>query len=163
MQTMFAPWRMQYILGEPGEGCVFCRAFAGQDDRETLVVHREAEAFVLMNRFPYNSGHVMVIPARHAGDPAELSPAEWAALGVLLRRTVAVVSQTLQAQGCNLGMNLGRVAGAGIADHLHFHVVPRWNGDTNYMPVLADTKIVSEALEQTWDKLRQAFQAGVGL
>ena len=159
MKPIWAPWRMAYILSEPVEGCVFCDAFGAEDDERTLVVYREPRAFVIMNRYPYNGGHVMVIPARHVSSPEALPPEDWAATTDLLRRTVGVVTRTLKADGANVGMNLGLVAGAGIADHIHFHVVPRWNGDTNFMPVIGDAKVVSEALEATWAKLRDAFRA----
>jgi ATP adenylyltransferase len=158
MQQLWAPWRMTYVVSEPEPGCVLCNAWAGEHDDRTLLVHREADAFVLMNRFPYNGGHVMVIPRRHVGNPADLPAAEWAALFDLVRRTTLVVSRALKTHGLNVGMNLGRTAGAGIDEHLHVHVVPRWNGDTNFMPVLADTKVVSEALEATWARLRNAFR-----
>jgi len=163
MERLWAPWRQAYILSDPPVGCVFCAAWEAPDDREPLVVHRESQAFVLMNRFPYNGGHVLVIPARHAARPADLTPGEWAALTDLLGRTTTIVIDALRAQGANVGMNLGRTAGAGIADHLHFHVVPRWEGDTNFMPLLGDVKVVSEHLVSTWEKLREAFgRVGAG-
>jgi ATP adenylyltransferase len=163
MDQMWAPWRMAYILSEPVEGCVFCDAFASEDDARTLVVHREAHAFVIMNRYPYNGGHVMVIPARHVSSLEALPPEAWAALTDLLRRAVGIITRALKADGANVGMNLGLAGGAGIADHIHFHVVPRWSGDTNFMPVIGDVKVVSEALEATWAKLRDAFRAEEGV
>lgn len=159
MQQLWAPWRLSYVVSEPAPGCVFCNALASDRDDLSLLVHREREAFVLMNRYPYNGGHVLIIPRRHVGSPADLPADEWASLFDLVRRSTLVVARTLKAHGTNVGMNLGRVAGAGIEDHLHVHLVPRWNGDTNFMPVLGDTKVVSEALEATWEKLRDAFRA----
>ncbi len=161
MERSWAPWRREYILSDPPEGCVFCHAWAADPakDKELLVVHREQDAFVLMNRYPYNGGHVLVIPSQHVGDPADLSPEAWARLSDLLRRTTITVTRALKAQGANVGMNLGQVAGAGITDHLHFHVVPRWNGDTNFMPVLGDVKVISEHRTTSWAPLKAAFEA----
>lgn len=159
MERSWAPWRREYILSDPPEGCVFCHAWdaAPEKDEDLLVVWREEDAFVLMNRYPYNGGHVLVIPSRHVGDPVELDPQAWVRLTDLLRRTAIIVTKALSAEGANIGMNLGQVAGAGITDHLHFHVVPRWNGDTNFMPVVGDTKVISEALTTSWAVLKKAF------
>lgn len=162
MQQLWAPWRLSYVVAEPAPGCVFCNALASERDDETLLVHREPAAFVLMNRFPYSGGHVLVIPRRHVGSPAELPAEEWSGLFDLVRRSTIVIARTLKTHGTNVGMNLGRAAGAGIEAHLHVHIVPRWNGDTNFMPVLSDTKVVSEALTATWSKLREAFRAEAG-
>ncbi len=160
MERSWAPWRREHILSDPPEGCVFCHAWsaAPEEDERLLVVHRDQDAFVLMNRFPYNGGHVLVIPAKHVGDPADLDPESWRRLTELLRRTTITVARAYSAEGVNVGMNLGQVAGAGITDHLHFHVVPRWNGDTNFMPVLGDVKVISEHLTTSWSVLRDAFR-----
>jgi ATP adenylyltransferase len=165
MERSWAPWRREYILSDPPEGCVFCHAWSASPERDEdlLVVWREADAFVLMNRYPYNGGHVLVIPSAHVGDPADLDAAAWARLTDLLRRTTILVTEALSAQGANVGMNLGSVAGAGITDHLHFHVVPRWNGDTNFMPVVGETKVISESLVTSWRTLKKAFESQNGL
>lgn len=162
MQTLWAPWRMDYILGEQPPGCIFCRFPAEPNDRENLVLGRTAHSFVMLNRFPYNNGHLMVIPRRHADDFAALPDDEFDDLQRLLRRSVGVLAGLLRPEGFNVGMNLGRIAGAGIADHLHHHVVPRWGGDTNFMPVLAETKVMVDHLANSFDRLRPAFDAALG-
>ena len=160
MERLWAPWRMAYITQEPGPGCLFGRAIADPNDPDSeLVVWRPDDAIVMLNKFPYNPGHVMVAPAAHKGDLADLDDAESATLMRALGRTIQVLREALKPEGFNVGANLGRVAGAGIPDHVHFHVVPRWNGDTNFMPVLSEVKVVNEHLQQTAEKLRQAFSS----
>ena len=153
---------MEYVGAEPEPGCLFCRVLAApaSQDAANLVVWRPPGALVLLNRFPYNSGHVMVAPAAHQGSPELLSEADAVALHRALGRTLDVLRQELRPQGFNLGANLGRTSGAGIPDHYHLHVVPRWDGDTNFMPVLAAVKVVNEHLQTTAEKLRKAFSAG---
>ncbi|TMD16930.1 MAG: HIT domain-containing protein [Chloroflexi bacterium] len=158
MERLWAPWRMTYINEDPRPGCLFCRARNDPDDPDSdLVVWRPEGAVVLLNKFPYNPGHVMVAPAVHKGDLADLDDAESSALMSALRTTLRVLRATLEPEGFNVGANLGRAAGAGIPDHVHLHVVPRWNGDTNFMPVISEVKIVNEHLKQTAEKLRPAF------
>ena len=157
MEHLYAPWRMEYIGGEPEPGCLFCRALA--DPKADLVVDRPPGALLLLNKFPYNSGHVLVAPAAHKGDLTDLDMQETAQLMAAVQLTLRVLRQELRPEGFNVGVNLGRVAGAGVPDHVHFHVVPRWNGDTNFMPVLAEVKVVNEHLTRTAEKLRQAFAA----
>ncbi|HET6440084.1 MAG TPA: HIT domain-containing protein [Anaeromyxobacter sp.] len=159
-QPLWAPWRMEYIRSEKPSGCLFCRfaAGGGEEDRANLVVHRSAHAFACLNRFPYNSGHLMVIPKAHGGDPVALGPEAWADLQQELRRAIHVLSSVYRPEGMNVGMNLGQFAGAGILDHLHWHLVPRWAGDNNFMPVLTDTRVVIEALDQAWARLTGAFE-----
>lgn len=153
---------MEYIGGEQPPGCLFCRILAAplQDDESNLLVARLPGALVVLNRFPYNSGHVMVAPTIHHGDLAKLFPDQASALMNALQRTLRLLRQVLEPDGFNVGLNLGQVAGAGIPDHVHVHVVPRWSGDTNFMPVLAETKVVNEHLAATWRKLHDAFGAG---
>ena len=151
---------MAFIGAEPEPGCLFCRVLGEPGrDVENLVVARPEGALVMLNKFPYNSGHLLVAPARHAGALAELPAAEAAQLMEALRGAVALVERVLAPDAFNVGANLGRAAGAGIPDHLHFHAVPRWNGDTNFMPVLGDTKVINEHLEATAAKLRAALDA----
>ena len=151
---------MAYITQEPRPGCLFCRAVADPNDPDSeLVVWRPDGAIVMLNKFPYNPGHVMVAPAAHKGDLADLDDAESATLMRALRRTIDVLREALKPEGFNVGANIGRVAGAGIPDHVHLHVVPRWNGDTNFMPVLSEVKVVNEHLLQTAEKLRLAFSS----
>lgn len=160
MERLWAPWRMQYIAGEQRPGCLFCRVFEHPDDKDAeLVVWRPEGAIVMLNRFPYNSGHLMVAPVAHKGSLEELDPESANQLMQAVQTTIAVLRKEMNPEGFNVGVNIGRAAGAGIPDHVHFHVVPRWNGDTNFMPVLDDVKVINEALTQTAEKLRQAFAA----
>lgn len=158
MERLWAPWRMEYINQDPRPGCLFCRARNEPNDPDAeLVVWRPEGATVLLNKFPYNPGHVMVAPAAHKADLTDLDDAETAALMRAVRTTITVLRGELKPEGFNVGANLGRVAGAGIPDHVHIHVVPRWNGDTNFMPVISEVKVVNEHLKQTAEKLRAAF------
>ncbi|HEY7691172.1 MAG TPA: HIT domain-containing protein [Gaiellaceae bacterium] len=158
-RQLWAPWRLEYIQSaDEIEGCVFCRAATGPDE-EMLVVHRGETAFVLLNRFPYSSGHLMVAPYRHTGDFAGLTDAETLEAHRLAAKGMAALAGTFAPEGYNVGWNLGRIAGAGIVDHVHLHVVPRWSGDTNFMPVLADVKVLPEHLSETRAKLAAAWPA----
>ena len=158
MERLWAPWRMTYINEEPRPGCLFCRALNDPADPDAeLVVWRPEGGLVLLNKFPYNPGHVMVAPAAHKAGLEDLDSPESAALMSTLGRTISVLRQELKPEGFNVGANIGRVAGAGIPDHVHLHVVPRWNGDTNFMPVLSEVKVVNEHLVATAEKLRRAF------
>ena len=163
-QPLWAPWRMEFIRSEKPKGCIFCDfpAAPEAEDRKNLIVHRSPHAFVILNRFPYNSGHLMVVPRLHGADLDALPPEAWAGLQALLRETAAVLRTTYRPEGINLGMNLGRAGGAGIVDHLHWHLVPRWIGDNNFMPVLADTRVMVEHLDTTWEKVRAGFAARPG-
>lgn len=158
MDYLWTPWRYQYITtsGEPGE-CVFCVAGRAGDDRGHFVVHRAAHNFVIMNRFPYTSGHVMVVPYAHVANLEDLPGETLAELAVLSQRSARHLREIYRAEGLNLGMNVGKSAGAGIAGHLHMHVLPRWTGDTNFMTSIGETRVLPETLEQTWEKLRAAF------
>ena len=159
MKQLWAPWRLEYVAAaDEQEGCIFCLAEEG-DDEERLVVRRGERAFVLLNKFPYTSGHLMVAPRRHVGDVADLTDDEVLELHRLAAQGLAALAETFAPQGYNLGWNLGRIAGAGIVDHVHMHVVPRWAGDTNFMPVLADVKVLPEALADTRRKLAAAWPA----
>jgi len=161
-KPLWAPWRMEYILAPKRDGCIFCDFPAEQGeeaDRRNLVAHRSAHAFTILNRFPYNSGHVMVVPRAHVDRLEDLSAEAWADLNEELRRAMAVLRSVYRPQGFNAGMNLGEVAGAGIKEHLHWHVVPRWGGDTNFMPVLADAKVIGEHLDEAWVRIRKGFEA----
>jgi ATP adenylyltransferase len=154
-KQLWAPWRLEYIQSADEQpGCVFCNAQAAEDG---LVVHRGNHAFALLNRFPYASGHFMVAPYRHVGDFAELSDEEVLEIHRLAADGMRALSELYKPEGSNLGWNLGRVAGAGVVDHVHLHVVPRWAADTNFMPVLADVKVMPEHLETTREKLSEAW------
>ena len=162
MERLWAPWRMQFIeeLRDRGSGCVFCelhREAEGGEDRDRLVLHRAGKCYVLMNRFPYNNGHLMVAPYRHIAGMHEMTDDERLEMMKLSDRAIAALRSVARPDGFNLGVNLGRVAGAGLETHLHLHVVPRWNGDTNFMPVVGCTKIVPQALEELGEQLRAAL------
>ncbi len=163
MDRLYAPWRMAYIdqpdkdHPQDGSGCIFCDKAAQRDDDRNLVVQRGQYAFVLLNLFPYNNGHLMVAPYRHTARLDDLDDAATLELLTLAKQAQAALDRAFHPQGYNLGMNIGTVAGAGIADHLHLHVVPRWNGDTNFMPVLADVKVLPDALESSARKVREAW------
>lgn len=159
MQTLWAPWRMEYINQEKPTGCIFCLFPAESKDRENLVLGRSAHAFAMLNKFPYNSGHLMVIPRRHVSDLSMLPEEEFADLQGLLRSAVGVLLDVYKPEGMNVGMNLGRIAGAGIDQHLHWHCVPRWGGDTNFMPVIGETKVMVEHLQGAFERLRPKFDA----
>ena len=153
MERLWAPWRLEYVQSaDEADGCIFCRAAEG-DDEEQLVVHRGERAFVLLNRFPYASGHLLVAPYRHGVNFPELDDAEALEVHRLGAQGLVALGAVYQPEGFNLGWNLGRVAGAGIVDHGHLHVVPRWGGDTNFMPVLADVKVIPEHLTATRERL----------
>ena len=156
-KQLWAPWRLESMqAADEQDGCVFCLAQAG-DDEESLVVHRGQRAFVLLNKFPYASGHLMVAPFRHVGDFGELEDEEALEIHRLASQGIAALAETFAPQGYNLGWNLGRIAGAGVVDHVHLHLVPRWAGDTNFMPVLADVKVLPEHLVETRGKLAAAW------
>lgn len=158
MKRLFAPWRGEYIRGSINEsGCIFCEKPKEQKDRENLILYRDKLVFVIMNKFPYNSGHIMVVPFKHTADMSELTDEEMVRLFRLTDYSIRILKKRLNAQGINVGMNLGRVAGAGVDQHLHIHIVPRYNGDTNFMPILAEIKVVSEHLERTYDDLLTEF------
>ena len=162
LERLWSPWRMTYIRGaaaaEAG-GCLFCRVARAHADRANLVLARRGHALLMLNRYPYNPAHLMVAVARHVATLSELRPAEqsdWMALTVLAERALAA---EYRPDGLNLGINLGRVAGAGFPGHLHQHLVPRWNGDTNFMPTVAGTRVLPESLGRTWARLRRAIAA----
>jgi ATP adenylyltransferase len=147
---------MSYVgAGGPPPGCVFCSALAAADDRKHLVLRRAPHAFLILNAYPYAPGHLMAVVNRHVGALAETGPDEIAGAMELVRHAIAVLSVEYRAEGFNVGLNQGRVAGAGIADHLHVHVVPRWNGDTNFMTAVAEARVLPEALTATYDRLRE--------
>jgi len=159
-EILWAPWRMKYILSAKEgkeKGCIFCTRYPQDDDKNNLILYRGETAFVIMNRFPYNNGHVMIVPYRHSGDIHDLSDEEKLEMMDITQLCLKVLDEVMQPHGYNIGMNLGRVSGAGVLDHLHSHIVPRWNGDTNFMPVIGNTKVISEALDKSYDKLKIVF------
>ena len=160
MKFLWAPWRMDYILEKKEVGCLFCRKIAERQDRANLILHRGEYGFVMMNKFPYNNGHLMVVPYRHCLDFETLCGREVIDIFNLLGVATRVLRDRLHAQGFNVGINIGKEGGAG-EDHLHVHVVPRGVGDTNFMPILGETKVIPEYLEKTYQILRPAFGKGL--
>ena len=159
MERLWAPWRLEYVQSaDKQDGCIFCHAAEG-DDEEHLVVHRGEQAFVLLNKFPYSSGHLLVAPYRHGVNFDGLDDGEIVAIHRLGAQGLDALHTVYEPDGFNLGWNLGRAAGAGILDHVHLHVVPRWAGDTNFMPVLADVKVIPEHLVATRARLAAAWPA----
>jgi ATP adenylyltransferase len=158
MDRLWTPWRLAYVTeaSTPSSDCIFCDALR-QIDREPLVVHRGRGVFVILNKFPYNNGHLMVVPHRHAGRLSELDADELSELMTLTRDAERVLHDLYGPHGFNMGLNLGKPAGAGVLDHLHMHVVPRWNGDTNFMTVVGETRVLPEELAATADRVRAAF------
>lgn len=153
MKRLWAPWRMEYILADKRDECFLCHAATDENDRQNLLLKRGSDGAIVLNRFPYSNGHLMVFPYRHLADLHGLSSDEKLELMDLLDLSVEVLRQTINPDGFNIGVNLGEAAGAGLADHLHIHVVPRWNGDTNFMPVLDDTRVIPQSLLDMWDQL----------
>jgi ATP adenylyltransferase len=156
MQVLWAPWRMTYVGAPKAPGCIFCAALTTADARASLVLTQQP-AIVMLNRFPYISGHLMVAPRRHVADLGALPADEFQTLMDVMQRTATRLRDALHAEGMNIGINLGAAAGAGVTDHLHWHLVPRWNGDTNFMPLLAEVRVIPEHLEATYDTLRPLF------
>lgn len=154
MDKIFAPWRMEYIKGEKPEGCVFCQCSVRCDD---YVIYEGKTCFVMMNRYPYVSGHLMIIPVRHIGKIEDLTGEEKSEIFDLLDIAVNVLKEAMNPDGFNIGMNLGKAAGAGIEEHVHVHVIPRWEGDTNFMSVVNDVRVIPEDVQKTAAKLAPLF------
>jgi ATP adenylyltransferase len=163
MDSLWAPWRQAYITTTPpaaGGACFICEGLAADKDRDNLIALRTPHTVVLLNRFPYNNGHLLVAPLSHKGRLQELSPKEMLEIQETLRRLVMTLDELMHPEGYNIGVNLGRVAGAGLPGHLHWHLVPRWNGDTNFMPVLSDAKVISQSLDSLYDLLVGHLSSG---
>ena len=162
MERLWAPWRMDYIRADADGVCFLCEAArrdpSGDRDRESLVLARGAKSFVIMNRYPYNNGHLLVAPFRHEGEFGRIEDDELREMMRFLQAADGILRSEMRAEGVNVGLNLGRAAGAGLLDHLHFHIVPRWTGDTNFMPVVADTHTIPQALDELWEGLQPRFE-----
>jgi ATP adenylyltransferase len=158
MKVLWAPWRMGYVLSnDKDNGCIFCPGGDRNKDRERLILSLGPNTVVLMNRYPYNNGHLLVAPVKHASELEQLNNKESLDLLGMVRRSVEILKKVMNPEGFNVGLNLGRVAGAGVEEHLHFHIVPRWNGDTNFMTVLGDVRVIPEHLKETYRKLLPYF------
>jgi ATP adenylyltransferase len=162
MENLWAPWRIEYILGKREPYCIFCPEGGGHSDEERLILHRGQRVMVMMNKYPYNNGHLLVAPWRHVSSLQNLQDQEMLELMRWVTRCTAVLTTVMRPDGFNIGLNLGAEAGAGIEGHLHFHVVPRWRGDTNFMTVLAEVRSIPEHLQQTYVKLLAHFREGDG-
>ena len=158
MENLWAPWRMEYILGKREPYCIFCPEGNGHTDEERLILHRGRLVMVMMNKFPYNNGHLLVAPWRHVAHLEELVGEEMTQIMQWLKITTQILKKIMHPDGFNVGLNLGSAAGAGVEGHLHFHVVPRWQGDTNFLTVFADVRSIPEHLKQTYEKLLPYFK-----
>jgi ATP adenylyltransferase len=158
MKFVWSPWRMKYIRDHnTPKGCIFCNAMKMDDGAENLIVTRSKLAFVILNRYPYTSGHVMVVPYLHVGTLAELDKGTLGEMTELIQQAIKTITKVYEPEGFNIGANLGAVAGAGVADHLHVHIVPRWAGDTNFMTSVADVRVLPEDLSETLERLKAAW------
>lgn len=157
MELIWAPWRIEYIQMEKPEGCILCLKPKQNNDTLNYILYRGEKNFVMLNAYPYNPGHLMIAPYRHTASIEELTDEELKEHFEIARRSTSILRQVFNPGGFNLGINLGRIAGAGIDDHFHTHIVPRWQGDTNFMPVIADVRVVPEALSETYQKLKDRF------
>jgi ATP adenylyltransferase len=155
MKRLWAPWRIEYILGEKEGECIFCEKPKQEKDKDNYILFRGKRCLVMLNAYPYNNGHLMIAPYRHIDSVEDLEDDEARDMMEILSRMITLLKKVLSPEGFNVGMNLGSVAGAGIVDHLHLHVVPRWKGDTNFMPLISNTKIISESLRKTYQKLKE--------
>jgi len=158
MKRIFAPWRYKYIKNPDSEGCIFCRAVSSNDDRKSGVLFRGEFSFVIMNKYPYNNGHIMVAPYKHTGNFGEMNEDEMLELSVIIRKWQKVIKKAMKPDGFNIGMNIGRIAGAGFENHLHYHLVPRWSGDTNFMPIIGETKVVPISIDEAYDILLESYK-----
>ena len=157
MKTLWAPWRIEYITGGKKEGCIFCDKPKEGNDKKNLILYKGETSFIIMNRYPYSNGHLMAVPYRHINNMSELDHKERLELMNLTTKCIEILI-VMNPDGFNIGMNLGTAGGAGIDDHLHFHIVPRWNGDTNFMPLIADVKVMPEYLEDTYETLSEQLK-----
>ncbi len=159
MQQMWTPWRMAYIRREKRPGCIFCDMLDAADDRANLILHRGELAFLVLNKYPYNNGHLMAVPYRHVDTLEALTLEEGADMMAMVTLGIRALRRSANPHGFNVGVNIGKVAGAGVLDHIHTHIVPRWEGDANFMPVLGDIRLIPQDLGETYDELKAAVEA----
>lgn len=158
MDVLWAPWRMKYIryvMIKKEEGCIFCNAVNSKNDREKFVLYRGETAFIMLNLYPYNNGHILIAPKRHINSLGKLDEKELMELMTLVKKMIIVLKEEYNPDGFNIGINIGRIAGAGVEDHIHIHIIPRWNGDTSFMPIISNTKVIPEAIYETYDRLKK--------
>jgi ATP adenylyltransferase len=158
VKRLWSPWRLEYLTAPNTDGCIFCSAAEGDDDRENLILLRGERAFLIVNRYPYNNGHLMVVPYAHVPSLEDLDAVTLTEIMQLLNRGLAALRAAMVPDGFNIGANLGQVAGAGVEDHVHIHVVPRWAGDTNFMPIIGDMRVIPQTWLQTYDDLKAALE-----
>ena len=158
MEYLWAPWRIEYIQRATENGCILCQKPRESNDEANFILYRGQHNFIILNAFPYNPGHLMVVPYRHIANLQDLRDAEAKEHFDIIKKSLELLKEVMEPLGFNIGLNMGKVAGAGIAEHLHTHIVPRWQGDTNFMPVLSDTKVIPEALSGTYKKLRAKLE-----
>jgi len=157
MKWLNAPWRLEYILGPKGGDCIFCALPKDDNDRQNLIIHRGEFNYIILNLYPYNNGHLMIVPYSHKDDITGLTSDELCEMGLLTQKCVEIIKEAIKPGGFNIGMNIGSAAGAGIEEHLHMHVVPRWSGDMNFMPVVGNTKVLPQMVLETYDILIDSF------
>ncbi len=157
MNKLWAPWRMDYIHTEKDDGCIFCEKSLSSNDQENLILYRGVEVFALMNLYPYSNGHIMIAPYLHTADTNQLNSVGNQEIMWLANKSMNILKKLMNTDGFNFGANLGKAGGAGIEEHLHYHIVPRWSGDNNFMPVINNTRVIVEALNDSWSKLKPQF------
>jgi len=158
MRVLWAPWRIRYIrhvVIEKEEGCIFCNALKSKRDREKLVLYRGETAFIMLNLYPYNNGHILIAPKRHVDSLEKLDDEELLEIMKLIKKMIIILRKEYSPDGFNIGLNIGRTAGAGVEGHIHIHIIPRWNGDTSFMPIISNTKVIPEAIYETYDRLKK--------
>ncbi len=158
MNRIYAPWRYKYVSNPDSGDCIFCKAAKSKNDRKSFVLFRGETSFVMMNIYPYNNGHIMIAPYKHTGNIQELGENEMLEISILLQKWHKVLKKAMKPDGFNIGMNLGRIAGAGFEEHLHYHLVPRWSGDTNFMAVIGDTKVIPMSIEEGYNLLLRVYK-----
>lgn len=158
MKQIWAPWRMEYILSDKEEGCVFCNKPKENQDDKNYILYRGKTCFVMLNLYPYVCGHIMIVPYKHVPDTTQLSQDELLEVTALLNKSIVVLREAVSPEGFNVGVNIGKIAGAGVEEHVHLHLVPRWAADTNFMPMLSATHVVSESLDDTYQRLKPLFK-----
>ncbi len=157
MERLWSPWRMEYIMSRKGEGCIFCEKIADNDDKANHILHRGEKCYVMLNLYPYNNGHLMVIPYQHAPSPEQLEEDELIEMMLMVNMSLETLRRAMHPDGFNVGINVGKAAGAGIEGHVHIHIVPRWKADTNFMPVFSNTRVIPELMDDTYRKLKAAW------